>query len=87
MLCLRADLVAPLGTAGDGATRRWRLTGLKDGWAWSQRQWTQVSTDTGVGDPRRATAEKGAAFAAVTAERISQFLVELAACRLDELYE
>jgi creatinine amidohydrolase len=42
------------------------------------RRWTQVTADTGVGDPREATAEKGAAFVALAVERIASFCVQLA---------
>ncbi|MGQ0538709.1 MAG: creatininase family protein, partial [Gemmatimonadaceae bacterium] len=67
MLHLAADLVRPLAEAGPGAARRFQVRGLREGWVWAPRQWTQVTDDTGVGDPAAATAAKGAAyFKAVT---------------------
>jgi creatinine amidohydrolase len=84
---LAPDLVLPLSEAGDGRARRFRLAALRDGWAWAPRQWRKVSRDTGVGDPRAASAEKGARYAAAVAERIGGFLVELAAADPDDLYE
>jgi creatinine amidohydrolase len=38
-----------------------------------------VTADTGVGDPRAATLETGAAFVAQAVERIAAFCVQLAA--------
>ena len=80
-------LVRPLATAGDGATRAWRVQALREGWAWAPRQWTQVTSDTGVGDPKASTPEKGRVYAAAAVERIAAFLVELAATSRDEMYE
>jgi len=79
-------LVRPLDTAGDGATRSWKVAALREGWAWAPRQWTRVTADTGVGDPRAATAEKGARYVDAVAERIAGFLVELAAADMSEPY-
>jgi creatinine amidohydrolase len=86
MLHLAPELVLPLEEAGPGRARRFRVAGLREGWAWAPRRWTQVTGDTGVGDPRAATAEKGAAFVRAVAERIAGFLVELAAADPDDLY-
>ena len=87
MLHIAPHLVRPLAEAGDGAARQFRLAALRQGWAWAQREWSQVSADTGVGNPAAATAEKGAAFLAATAANIAQYLVELAAADLQDLYE
>jgi creatinine amidohydrolase len=76
---LAPELVAPLSEAGDGAARQFRIRALREGWAWAPRQWTQVTKDTGVGNPREATADKGERFVAAATARIAEFLVELAA--------
>ena len=76
---LRPDLVRPLSEAGDGAARRWRVAALDEGWAWAPRDWRKVTADTGVGDPREATPETGAAFVDACAARIADFFVDLAA--------
>ncbi|RYU78151.1 creatininase family protein [Hymenobacter persicinus] len=87
MLHIAPDLVSPLAEAGSGAAKQFRIQALRQGWAWAQREWSQVSADTGVGDPAAATAEKGAAFLAAVTRNISQFLVELAAADVRDLYE
>ena len=84
---LAPELVLPLSQAGDGHARRPRIAGLREGWAWAPRRWTQVSADTGVGDPAASTPEKGARFAAAVSERIAGLLVELAAADPEQLYE
>ncbi|HEY0972283.1 MAG TPA: creatininase family protein [Gemmatimonadales bacterium] len=87
MLHLAPRLVRPLDEAGPGRARPWSIAGLREGWAWAPRQWTRVTSDTGTGNPARATPAKGAAFVDAVAERLAGFLVELAATDLEELYE
>lgn len=87
MLHLLPELVLPLERSGDGAQRRSRIRAIREGWAWAPRRWTQVTRDTGVGDPRRSTTEKGAAYFEAVAERIAGFLVELASVDPADLYE
>jgi creatinine amidohydrolase len=81
------ELVLPLEEAGDGATRRAKVAALREGWAWTPRRWTQVTADTGVGDPCRATPEKGARFFEALTRTLAAFLVELAAADPASLYE
>jgi creatinine amidohydrolase len=80
-------LVLPLADAGDGAARKFRISALREGWAWAPRHWTRVSSDTGVGDPRAATPEKGSEYARAVTEKIGRFLADLAAADPDDLYE
>lgn len=87
MLALAPELVLPLSEAGSGAERRPAIRALRERWVWSPRPWTQVSADTGVGDPSRSTAEKGRAYLEEVTEKLSGFLVDLAAADLDALYE
>jgi creatinine amidohydrolase len=86
MMHVAPELVRPLSEAGDGSERRWRMSGLREGWVWSPRRWTQVSADTGTGNPALATAEKGARYSAEVTRRVAEFLVELAAADLNDLY-
>ena len=87
MQYLAPDLVKPLDEAGDGAEKKFRIAALAEGRAWTQRDWTQATADTGVGDPAPSTKEKGKlCFDHVSAE-IADFFVELAAADVDDLYE
>lgn len=76
---IAADLVRPLSSAGDGAEKKSKLRGIREGWAWAPRQWTKVSADTGIGNPAAATAEKGARFFDLVCEQIAGYFTELAA--------
>jgi creatinine amidohydrolase len=77
MMHLVPDLVRPLSEAGPGTARPSKLRGVREGWAWAPRRWTQVTADTGIGNPAKATAAKGEAYVNAAVERISEFLVEL----------
>jgi len=81
------ELVRPLSAAGAGAARQFRISALREGWAWAQRRWVDVTDDTGVGDPRRASASKGEKFLRDVIEKIATFLVELSEADPDSLYE
>lgn len=52
-----------LEEAGAGRSGGFSSKSLSDGVAWVPRNWLKVSRDTGIGDPRGATAEKGERFA------------------------
>ena len=86
ILYLRPELVRPLSEAGDGASKKFRMTAIREGWAWAERKWMQVTKDTGVGDPRKASAEKGAKYFKVVSEKVSNFFVEVAKADRNDLY-
>ncbi|WP_234734182.1 creatininase family protein [Tellurirhabdus bombi] len=87
LLHLRPDLVTPLDEAGDGIAKKWKVQGFREGWAWAERKWSQVTEDTGIGNPKKATAEKGKRYFEDVTQKISGLLVELAAADLNNLYE
>jgi creatinine amidohydrolase len=87
MLHLAPELVRPLSDAGPGAARRFRIAGLREGWAWAPRQWRRVTDDTGVGNPAAATVEKGRTYVEAVSEKIAGFLVELARTDPEDMYE
>ena len=84
---LAPDQVRPLAEAGPGEARRFRIRALREGGAWAQRDWPSVTEDTGVGDPSRATAERGERFFSDSAERLAEYFVDLAAADPSSLYE
>jgi creatinine amidohydrolase len=87
MLHAAPDLVLPLSEAGSGAERRLKLDGFREGWAWAQREWTRATADTGIGDPSRATVEKGRRYLDDLTRKIAGFLTDLAAADPQDLYE
>jgi len=81
------DLVLDLSEAGDGAALQFRIDGLKKGWVTAQRAWTQVTRDTGVGNPSKSTAEKGKQYLEETVVEIARFITDLAALENNDLYQ
>ena len=81
ILHLHPELVLPREHWGSGRSRSFRIDALREGWAWSERKWSEATEDTGVGDPSAATAEKGKRYFEAAAEKIGNFFLEL--CRAD----
>jgi len=81
------DLVLPLSEAGMGKARKPRFTARKEGWVWFPRAWTKVTEDTGIGNPKKATAEKGARYIEVITDKIAEFFKELATTPQEDIYE
>jgi creatinine amidohydrolase len=79
--------VLPLSVAGDGAQLKPKVAAFREGWAWSPRPWTKVTKDTGSGDPRAATAEKGSIYFDALTKKVAAFFVELDNSNPDDLYE
>ncbi|HZT78897.1 MAG TPA: creatininase family protein, partial [Gemmataceae bacterium] len=72
--------------ADDGAARPTRFEAINRGWVSITRPWHLVSRNTGLGDPRSASAEKGRRLVDVLTERLGDFLIELARARMDEQF-
>lgn len=87
MLHLRSDLVQPLEKAGLGKEKKSKIKGIKEGWAWSERKWSLVTEDTGIGNPKKATKEKGEKFFNAVSEKIAGLLVELSEIEIENRYE
>ncbi len=87
MLFLKPELVLPLDEAGGGVAKKFRFKGIQEGWAWAERKWDKVTADTGIGDPAKATAEKGKRFYALMCQKIGNYLFELAKSDPGDWYE
>ncbi len=87
MMHLVPHLVRPLSEAGDGAAKKFRFAAIREGWAWAERRWTQVTKDTGVGDPRKASAEKGSRYFQAVTAKVAAFFVDVAKTERSNFYE
>ena len=87
ILHLRPDLVLPLEEAGNGRDKKPKIKAYREGWAWAERKWSQVTEDTGVGNPKKATKEKGERFFEAVTDKMSELFVDLAKANQDDLYE
>lgn len=83
---LRPDLVRPLEEAGDGSSNDFVLDGLKEGWATTQRRWSKTTSDTGVGNPKTSTPEKGEKFFEDVTDKIGKYLLDLSNVNPEDLY-
>jgi len=86
MMHLHGSTVRPLEEAGPGNGRSFKIEALRNKRVWAPRQWSAVTDDTGVGDPAKATAEKGARFVDQVANELADFLVDLDAADPSDLY-
>jgi creatinine amidohydrolase len=85
VLHLRPELV-DMPRAGAQPTAEFRLAGMRAGWARAPRPWEKYTEDSGAGDPRGATAEKGARFFDSVTRELASFLVELSTAQMDATF-
>lgn len=85
MLHLVPDLVRPLAEAGDGSITPSSLpvTTNSPG-VWAPRDWQALTKDTGDGNPKAATKEKGKILFDRMVERLAAILVELSEAKLGQ---
>lgn len=82
-LALFPELVE-MESAGDGKARAFRFEALREGWVRTSRDFGRLNDFCAVGDPSRASAEKGRRYLGLVCERVSRFLAELARAPVDE---
>ena len=82
MLHLRPDLVF-MGDCDDGAVREPRIQAMREGWAWYVRPWEKLTRNSGFGDPRRASAQKGAAHLDACVDSLAKFIVDFSQADID----
>lgn len=87
MLHLKPELVLEKEHWGNGKEKKYKITAFSEGWSWAERKWSQISEDTGVGDPSKSTAEKGKAYFNTVTNKLGDFILELAETDLNDLYE
>lgn len=83
MLHYYPDLVK-MEHAGDGKFNRFAIEGLNTKVGWLPRDWSKVSKDTGVGYPKKSTAEKGRLYMEAVVPRIADFVEDFVK---KEIYE
>jgi len=77
MMYYHPELVS-LSEAGDGASKPFAIASLNEKTAWIPRYWTKVSSDTGIGNPKKSSPEKGERYAKALIEKMGRLFVELA---------
>ncbi|NNJ87821.1 MAG: creatininase family protein [Eudoraea sp.] len=87
LLYLKPDLVLPKKFWGDGRSKKFKIKAFSEGWVWAERKWSEISEDTGVGDPAHATKEKGEKFFKDVTEKMGGLMLELCKADISDLYE
>ena len=84
---LSPESVLPLQEAGNGNSKKFKIKALNENWAWAERKWTQVTSDTGIGDPSKATPAKGEKCFNEVISKISKLMLELSKADINDMYE
>jgi creatinine amidohydrolase len=71
--------------AGPGKSVPFDIACLKQPGVWTPRPWSKCQPDTGAGDPREATADKGKRFLTAIGEALAKLLVELSNAKKGQL--
>ena len=86
MMYLKGDWIN-LEVAGSGAAKQSKITGIREGWAWSERRWSEVTEDTGVGNPSKSTIEKGQNYLSEVTSKVSLLFLEICALDINNAYQ
>jgi len=87
MMHVAPELVRPLDEAGPGDERKFKISALRERAVWAPRQWSEVTHDTGVGNPYKSNPDKGKSFVDAVTDKLALFLVELSAANPHDMYE
>ena len=87
LLYLKPELVLPKEKWGKGREKKNKIKAFSEGWVWAERNWTQISEDTGVGDPRQASKEKGEKYYKDVTQKIASLFIDLCKSDINNLYE
>ncbi len=75
------DIVQEVSASGMGEANNFKAECMKNKEVWTPRNWSKVSLDTGIGNPKFASVEKGKIFLDDLTNRLSEIFIEL--CELD----
>lgn len=87
MQYLVPELVLPLSDAGEGIGKKFKIKALNEKWAWTERKWSKVTVDTGIGNPYKATPEKGEKCFNEIIKQVGNLIVELSKTDIKNMYE
>lgn len=87
LLHLAPQWVLPRENWGSGKEKMNKIKAFRESWAWTERPWSRISEDTGVGDPSKASAEKGERFFHAVCQKIGQLIIDIARADIKDLYQ
>lgn len=86
LLYLKPELVLPKSEWGDGKEKKHKISEFSESWLWTERKWSKVTEDTGIGDPKFASKEKGELFFRELTQKVSIAMVKLCELNISESY-
>ena len=81
LLYLKPELVLPKSEWGDGKEKKHKISEFSESWLWTERKWSKVTEDTGIGNPKLANKEKGETFFTDVTKKIAKIMLEL--CQME----
>ena len=66
-----------LAEAGDGESRPFAIPSLNEKVGWAPRHWDKATVDSGVGNPKKASAEKGERYMKPVVEKLAKLFTEV----------
>ena len=87
MMHINPEFVLPLTEAGLGKEKKSVIKGFREKWAWKEREWSVITEDTGTGNPKKSTSEKGRKFFEDVTDKISELIQDICKANPDELYK
>lgn len=87
MMHINPEFVLPLSMAGLGEEKKSVIKGFREKWAWKERKWSEITEDTGTGNPKKSTAEKGKKFFDDVTDKISELMQDICITPTDQLYQ
>lgn len=76
--------IVRLEWADEGKVKKPRFEAMEKGWTWIPRPWSVLTTNSGQGNPAKATRKKGEEIVETTTDRIASFLMELSKATIDK---
>jgi creatinine amidohydrolase len=87
IMYLHPRLILPLEEAGEGKEKKSVIPGIREKWAWAERKWSEVTEDTGIGNPKKSTAEKGEKYFHDVCAKVGQLMIDLCKADRKKMYE
>jgi len=87
MLYLKPSLVLSKDNWGSGSEKKNKINAFSQGWVWAERKWSEISEDTGVGNPMSATKEKGEKYFKAVTKKMANLFYEISKADTKNLYE
>ena len=63
------------------------IKGFREKWAWKERKWSEISDDTGTGNPQKSNPEKGKKFFDDVTDKISELMQDICKNPMNQWYQ